>query len=170
MQPGEPVYQEVVRRFGSGIVNADGAVNRAKLAEAAFGNPSRVEELNRLVHPAVVAEQDRWMDEVGRNEARAIAMVEAALIFEAGAQNRFDRLVVVTCRPEQRVKRWARRLHVDEETARREVTRRLAAQWPDEEKIKAADFVIDNSGSLDETQRQVRVTFEKLQEAAAAPA
>jgi dephospho-CoA kinase len=170
MQPGEPVYQEVVRHFGSGILNADGAVNRAKLAEAAFGNPSRVEELNRLVHPAVVAEQDRWMDEVGRNDARAIAMVEAALILEAGAQNRFDRLVVVTCRPEQRVKRWARRLHVNEETACREVTRRLAAQWPDEEKIKAADFVIDNSGSFDETQRQVRVTFEKLEEAAQAQA
>ncbi len=75
---------------------------------------------------------------------------------------RFDRLVVVTCRPEQRVERWAQRLNVDQETARREVARRMAAQLPDEEKIKAADYVIDNSGSLDETSRQVREIYAEL--------
>jgi len=110
----------------------------------------------------VVAEQDRWMEEVGRADAHAIAMVEAALILEAGAEDRFDCLVVVTCRPEQRAKRWAQRLHLDEETARREVTRRMAAQWPDEEKVKAADYVIDNSGSLDQTERQVREVLAQL--------
>ena len=75
-----------------------------------------------------------------------------------------DRLVVVTCRPEQRIERWARRLKVDEETARREVTRRMAAQLPDEEKIKAADYVIDNSGSLDETERQVEEDLCRVEE------
>jgi len=162
MQPGEPVYEQVVEHFGSGILNPDRAINRAKLAESVFGDSPRVEELNRMVHPAVVAEQDRWMEEVGRADADAIAMVEAALILEAGAEGRFDCLVVVTCRPEQRVKRWAQRLQVDEETARREVTRRMAAQWPDEEKVKAADYVIDNSGSLDQTERQVREVFAQL--------
>jgi dephospho-CoA kinase len=162
MQPGEAVYQEVVRRFGSGILNPDGSVNRSKLAEAAFGTPPRVEELNRIVHPAVVAEQDRWMDELGKRDPRAIAIVEAALILEAGAADRFDCLVVVTCRPEQRVERWARRLHVDHETAQREITRRMAAQMPDAEKIKAADYVIDNSGSLDETEQKVRDVFGQL--------
>lgn len=102
------------------------------------------------------------MEEVGRRDARAIAMVEAALIVEAGAARRFDRLVVVTCSPEQRVQRWAVRMNVDEQSARREVTRRLAAQLPDEEKIKVADFVIDNSGSLDETNRQVRAIYGDL--------
>ncbi len=162
MQPGEKVYYEVVSRFGRGILNPDGTVNRPKLAEAAFGDPPRVEELNRIVHPAVVEEQDRWMEEVGRGDPSAITMVEAALILEAGAANRFDCLVVVTCQPEQRVERWARRTRIDLESARAEVTRRMAAQWPDEEKIKAADYVIDNSGSLDETQGQVRVIFESL--------
>ena len=70
--------------------------------------------------------------------------------------------MVVTCRPEQRVERWARRLNVDVETARREVARRMAAQLPDVEKIKAADFVIDNSGSLDETRRQVEEVYGEL--------
>jgi dephospho-CoA kinase len=90
-------------------------------------------------------------------------MVEAALILEAKMEKGFDRLVVVTCRPEQRIERWARRLKVDLETARREVTRRMAAQLSDEEKIKAADYVIDNSGSLDETERQVKKIYVELE-------
>ena len=77
-----------------------------------------------------------------------------------------DRLVVVACRPEQRIERWARRLKMDEETARREVARRMAAQLPDEEKIKAADYVIDNSGSLDETRRQVEDVYGVLKKEA----
>lgn len=160
MQPGETVYLEVVRHFGDEILNPDGTVNRTRLAEAAFGasgtnQPSRIQELNQIVHPAVIRRQKEWMAEVGRRNPRAIAVVEAALILEAGAKKDFDRLVVVTCRPEQRIQRWAARVGVDEETARREVTRRMAAQFPDEEKIKAADYVIDNSGSLDETRKRV---------------
>ncbi len=167
MQPGEAVYREVVRHFGEGILNPDGAVNRARLAEAAFGapganQPSRVQELNQIVHPAVIQRQEEWMAEVGRENSQAIAMVEAALILEAGSGKSFDRLVVVTCRPEQRIQRWSTRIGVDEETARHEVTRRMAAQFSDEEKIKAADYVIDNSGSLDETQRRVTQVYGEL--------
>ena len=162
MQPGKAVYQEVVHHFGAGILDPDGTVNRARLGELAFGGPnrpSRVQELNQIVHPAVIRRQEEWMGEVGRLDPHAIALVEAALILEAGMAGRFDRLVVVTCRPEQRVERWSQRLKVDLETARREVARRMAAQLPDEEKIKAADYVIDNSGSLDETSRQVREIY-----------
>jgi dephospho-CoA kinase len=171
MQPGEAVYQEVVRHFGEGILNPDGSVNRSRLAEAAFGasggdKPSRIQELNQIVHPAVIRRQEDWMEEVGRRDPRAIAVVEAALILEAGSAKRFDRLVVVTCRSEQRIQRWAARVGVDEETARREVMRRMAAQFPDEKKIKAADYVIDNSGSLDETQKRVTVVYGELKRAA----
>jgi len=167
MQPGEVVYREVVRHFGEGILNADGTVHRARLAEAAFGaggenKDSRIQELNRIVHPAVIKRQEEWMEEVGRGDPRAIAIVEAALLLEAGAGKRFDRLVVVTCHPEQRIRRWAARVGVDRETARREVERRMAAQFPDQEKIKAADYVIDNSGSLDETRRRVGQIYGEL--------
>ncbi|HXR15569.1 MAG TPA: dephospho-CoA kinase [Terriglobales bacterium] len=170
MQPGEGVYEEVVQHFGGGILNPDGTVNRARLAEAAFGSPgenkpSRIQELNQIVHPAVIRRQEEWMEEIGRGDPRAIAMVEAALILEAGVAKRFDRLVVVTCESEQRVHRWAVRLGVDEDAARREVTRRMAAQFSDEEKIKAADYVIDNSGSLDHTQKQVRKVYDELKRA-----
>lgn len=165
MQPGQPVYEEVVRHFGAGILNLDGTVSRPRLAEAAFSSqPPRVEELNRIVHPAVVKRQEEWMEAVGRRDPQAIAMVEAALILEADAGKRFDRLVVVTCNSDQRVRRWASRLKVDEETARREVARRMAAQLSDEEKIQAADYLIDNSGSVDNTERQVRQVYEQLKQ------
>jgi dephospho-CoA kinase len=169
MQPGQAVYDEVIRNFGTGILNADGSVNRARLAEAAFGQSgasSRVKELNRIVHPAVIRRQDEWMEEVGRCDLHAIAMVEAALILEAGASDRFDRLIVVTCRSEQRIQRFAERLKIDLEAARREVERRMAAQLPDEEKIKAADYLIDNSGSLDATERRIREIYEHLRKEA----
>jgi len=171
MQPGEAVYNEVVRHFGREILNPDGSVNRAKLAEVAFGpssdaegeRASRIEELNRIVHPVVIRSQDAWMEEMGREDPRAVAIVEAALILEAGAGERFDCLIVVTCSAEQRVARFAARQKIDLDTARKEVIRRMAAQMPDEEKVKAADYVIDNSGSLDKTREQVRQVWQKLQ-------
>ncbi len=166
MQHGEPVFDEVVRHFGSAILNPDGTINRSRLAEAAFssseGKPSRIQELNQIVHPHVIRKQEQWMENLAQSDPQGVAIVEAALILEAGAGNRFDRLIVVTCQPEQRVQRWAQRMKVDEETARREISRRVAAQLPDEEKIKAADYVIDNSGSLDATKAQVGIVYWKL--------
>jgi dephospho-CoA kinase len=167
MLPGQAVYNEVVRHFGGGILNPDLSVNRAKLAEAAFGSaasatPSRVQELNRIVHPAVIRSQEEWMEEMGRQDAHAVAMVEAALILEASAAKRFDRIIVVTCNDEQRIARFAARQKLDLEAARKEVARRMAAQIPDAEKIKVADYVIDNSGSLEKTREQVRQLWEKL--------
>jgi dephospho-CoA kinase len=168
MQPGQAVYEQVVRRFGREILHPDGSINRARLASLAFGTPGdpttpRVQELNAIVHPAVVKREDEWMEEVGRRDPSAIAMVEAALILEAGVADRFDRLIVVTCGPEQRVQRLGARLGISAEGARAEVARRMAAQIPDAQKIKAADFVIDNSGSLDATEEQVRQVFTTLQ-------
>jgi dephospho-CoA kinase len=179
MLPGQPVYNEVVRHFGGAILNPDLSVNRSKLAEAAFGSaapsaegktaspsavPSRIQELNRIVHPAVIRSQDEWMDEMGRQDPHAIAIVEAALIIEAGAAKRFDRLIAVTCSDEQRIARFAARQKLDLDAARKEVLRRTAAQLPEAEKVKAADYVIDNSGSLDQTREQVRKIWEKLRE------
>ena len=167
MEPGRPVYNEVVETFGTSILNPDRTINRAKLAQEAFGlpgsgNPPRVQELNRIVHPAVIRHEDEWMDDIFARDPNAIAIVEAALILEAHAEGRFDRLIVVTCAPEQRIHRYAARLAISEAAARAEVTRRMAAQIPDEEKIKAANFVIDNSGSLNATEEQVRRVFQAL--------
>ncbi len=102
------------------------------------------------------------MEEMGRQDPNAVAIVEAALIIEAGAAKRFDRLIVVTCSEEQRIARFAARHKLDLDAARKEVERRMAAQLPEAEKIKAANYVIDNSGSLDHTREQVQNVWEKL--------
>ena len=165
MQPGKPVYKQIVRHFGMEILDPDRTINRGRLAELAFGVPgkrSHIAELNAIVHPVVIAEQEAWMDKIGMDHPDAIAVVEAALLLEAGMKSHFDRLIVVTCKPEQRIQRWMERVHVDEPTARAEVARRVAAQFPDDEKVKAADYVIDNSATLEETRRQVQDVFAKL--------
>ena len=170
MQPGQPVYEEVVRQFGRIILNPDGSVSRPKLAEVAFSpdrtGATRIAELNAIVHPAVIRHEDEWMEAEGRRDPQVIAVVEAALILEAGAADRFDRLIVVTCSEEQRVKRYAQRLKIDIEAARREVVRRMSAQLPDSVKIQRADFVIDNSGSLDNTEGQVNKVYRTLKQEA----
>lgn len=170
MRPGESVYYEVVAHFGREILNYDGTVNRGKLAEAAFGrktpdSASRVDELNRIVHPEVIRRQDKWMEDMGRKDPGAIAIVEAALILEAGAAERFDRLIAVTCSDEQRIARFAARQHLEPDAARREVARRMAAQISEAEKMKAADYVIDNSGSLEKTREQVQAVWRNLNDA-----
>jgi dephospho-CoA kinase len=170
MDPGQPVYNEVVRHFGGAILNRDGSIDRAKLAEAAFGSrgpeaaasASRIDELNRIVHPAVIRSQDEWMEEIGRHDPHAIAIVEAALILEAGAAKRFDWLIVVTCSDEQRIARFAARQKLDLVAAGKEVARRMAAQLHEAEKIKAANYVIDNSGSIEQTREQVQEVWRKL--------
>jgi dephospho-CoA kinase len=164
-RPGEPVYAEVVQRFGRAIVKPDGEIDRAKLAAVAFGE-NRIEELNRIVHPAVIQHQSKWIFEIASKEPDAVAIIEAALIFEAGTNTRFEKMVVVTCEPEQKVARFAQRAGIDEAAARAEVERRMKAQWPDEEKIRRADYVIDNSGPLEETRTQVKKVFAELKELA----
>jgi dephospho-CoA kinase len=123
--------------------------------------------LNRIVHPAVLRRQDEWMEEVGRQDPNAVAMVEAALILEAGAAKSFDRLIVVKSTDEERFARFARRQNLPLEAARKEVQRRMAAQLPEEIKIKAANYVIDNTGSLDRAREQVQRIWEALRADAA---
>ena len=163
MRPGETVYAGVVERFGSGILNEDGTISRPKLAELAFAG--RIQELNALVHPAVLEAEDRWMDEVGRRDPAAITVCEAALLYEAGGHQRFDRIIVVTCPFESKVRRFAQRVGITFEAAHADVERRMRAQWSDEAKAARADYVIDNSGALEDTEQQVEKLWQQLREA-----
>ena len=163
MAPGAPVYEELVKRFGSEILNPDKTVNRGKLAELAFDQRRpRIYELNGLLHPGIIQRYEKRMEEIAASEPNAIVMLEAALLLEAGLRKRFDRIVVVSCKPQQRIERWEQRQHVDAESARREVTRRMMAQAPQEAKIQVADFVIDNSGTIEQTRAQVEKVFAEL--------
>ena len=158
--PGAETYDAVIRTFGRDILNPDGSVNRARLANEVF--PNRITELNAIVHPAVVAAQNRWMDETARQDPDGIAVVEAALIVEAGAAKDFDKLIVVTCNFDQKVERYSRRAAISLDAARAEVQRRSAAQLPDQEKALHSDYVIDNSGTMEETVRQVDAVWAEL--------
>ncbi len=102
------------------------------------------------------------MAAIGAKDPEAVVLAEAALIFEAGAGKRFDKIIVVTCKPEQKAARLAQRMGIDEAAAQIEVERRMKSQIPDEEKARRADYVIDNSGSLEETRRQVEKVFTEL--------
>jgi len=161
MAPGQPLYEEVLKRFGPEILKPDGSINRAHLADVAFGS-GRIQELNQIVHPAVMRHQEKAMADLAGRDPGGIAIVEAALILEAGAGNRFDKLIVVTCTPEQRIQRFAERLNMERAAAERDVARRMAAQWPDQAKVKAADYVIDNSGSIADLEAQVDAVMSEL--------
>ena len=160
--PGAATYDEVVRHFGREILNDDGTVNRARLANLVF--PDRIGELNAIVHPEVVRRQKGWMDEEERLDPHCIAVVEAALLIEAGAHKDFDKVIVVTCDLRHKIEHFAQRANVSLEAARLEVERRSAAQFTDEEKARHADYVIDNSGSIEETERQVDKIWAVLQQ------
>ena len=166
IQPGGPAYQQVVEHFGREILDPTGEINRLMLAGKAFGTPSRIEELNHIIHPTVIAKQNEWMAEVARKDPHGIAVVEAALIYEAGADKDFDKIVVVSCRTEQKAERFANRTLMSLDKARVEAEQRSRAQMSDEEKVSRADFVIDNSGSQAETERQVEKIWQALKKLA----
>ncbi|PYY23714.1 MAG: dephospho-CoA kinase [Acidobacteria bacterium] len=171
MEPGEPVYEEIIKLFGKSIVNPDKSINRATLAEIAFGS-GRIEELNRVVHPAVAARLERWIEEMSEFDPRAVLIFEAALILEAGMGKHFDKLLVVNSNPQQKLERFATRTvstdsELEHARALVEAERRIGAQLSDQEKITAADYVIDNSGDFSQTERQVSRIYKELQQLAA---
>ena len=159
-EPGAATYDEVVRRFGRDILNADGTIHRGRLANLAF--PDRIDELNAVVHPAVVAAQTRWMKDREREDPDGVAVVEAALLIEAGAARDFDKVIVVTCDFEHKVERYAARTNLPLDAARVEVERRSAAQFTDREKASQADYVMDNSGSVEDAERQLEKIWADL--------
>jgi dephospho-CoA kinase len=160
MMPGEPVFERIVAAFGREILADDGTIARPRLAAAAF--PSRIGELNAIVHPAVLTFEDEWLHRMGERDPEGVAICEAALLIEAGGRARFNRLIVVTCTDEQKIARYAARTLMSDEAAAIEVRRRMAAQMPEEEKAKLADYVVDNSGSRDHAERQVAEIWLKL--------
>ncbi len=159
-EPGAITYDEVVRRFGREILNGDGSINRTKLANVVF--PDRIDELNAVVHPEVVKRQNSWMAEVAHQDPHGIAVVEAALLIEAGADKDFDKVIVVICDVQRKIENFASRAKVSLEVARFEVARRSAAQFTDIEKASHADYVIENSGSLADAERQVEKIWREL--------
>ena len=151
-------YDPVVKEFGSGILGADGAIDRRALAARVFGAPDRLARLNALVHPPVLRREEELIARFAGRQPDGIAVVEAAILIETGSYRRFDRMILVTCTPDQQVERAMRR----EGAVESDVRARISRQMPVEEKRKFADFVIDTSGTKEETLRQTHTVYESL--------
>jgi dephospho-CoA kinase len=184
MEPGHQVYDEIVAEFGPEVVQPGGALNRPKLAELVFSatdSRSRLDDLNSIVHPAVIAAQGDWMRSILQRNHRAIAVVESALIFEVERdarqrgesegiltywRRRFDCVIVVIASDVLKVARYVERRSpgVWDEAIATDARSRLARQISDEKKAARADFVIENSGTLEELRAKVLLVWNQLRE------
>lgn len=158
VEPGRPALAAVVRAFGPSVLADDGTLDRAALGEIVFSNPERRRELESILHPPIIAEQDRLIDEVRASRPDAIVIVDAALMIESGGYRRFDQLVVVHCAPEVQRQRLMARNGIAPE----EADRRIAAQMPQDEKLKYATLAIDTGGTLDDTRQRTEAAWREL--------
>ena len=156
--PGTPGLKAVVDAFGDEILNADGTLDRAKLAAVVFADEAKRMQLNSILHPFIIRAQDEQMREREKEDPQGIAVVDAALMIESGGYQRFDKLVVVHCRPEVQLERLMTR----DGLSREDAERRVAAQMSQEEKRRHADFLIDSSEGFERTRRQTETVFQKL--------
>ncbi len=180
MQPGQPVYDAILAHFDGypdapQLTLADEQLDRSALARYVLST-GKLEELSRIVHPPVVAEQERRIQRIFSSDPDAIVMVESALIFEAdraktapGFSHRFDKLILVTAPEEVRLARYTSRgskaLSAEELLALQEDGRkRIAMQMTDPEKTPLCDFVIENSGSLEHLETEVETILKQLQQ------
>ena len=176
MEPGQEVFKQIVRTFGSEVVAADGRLNRGRLAELAFRG-GQLQELNAIVHPAVIEQQRQWMNEVFRRNPAAVAVVVTALIFEVERdarargdvlsdwRHRIDRVVVVTAPDEVKIARYVGRLGTngsDRIAAEADARARLAHQIPDAMKTARADYVLENHGDKQALRAQVEELWQRL--------
>ncbi len=158
MQPGGEAFGPIVKEFGPAVLASDGAIDRKRLAAIVFASPERLMALNSLVHPPVIRRQDRRMAEIAAQDSGAIVIVEAAVMIEAGTYKRLDKLVLAVCTEQQQVQRAMLRSGL----SREEALARIRSQMPLVEKRRFADYVVDTSGTEEETVRQVGAVYNLL--------
>jgi dephospho-CoA kinase len=179
MEPGQEVYNQIVRAFGTEVVLPDGRLDRPRLAELAFRG-GRLRELNAIIHPAVIAAQQKWMEGIFEQDPGAVGVIESALIFEvirdalargekegvmADWRRRIDCIVLVTAPDELKIARYIARIcppGASREAAESDARTRLAQQIPDAEKAAVSDYVVDNSGSKAALYDQVADLWQSL--------
>lgn len=159
--PGTPACEEIRRQFGPGVFAPDGSVDRARLAAVVFADAQKLAALNAIVHPAVLRDIDRELERLSTSDPSVVAVVEAALLIEAGYHERLDRVVLVSCTPEQQMERLTNPAF-GRSMSREQAEQRITAQMTLEEKRKLAQDEIDCSGSLDYTRKQVQMLVARL--------
>ena len=149
--------KSVVATFGD-VLNPDGTLDRAKLGQIVFADESKRQKLNSILHPLIIATQDEEIREIESRDPDGIVVIDAALMIESGGYQRLDKLIVVYCEPEIELHRLMKRDGLSREAAQA----RINTQMPQETKKQYADFLIDTSGSFDDTRAQVVAVFEQL--------
>ena len=157
-EAGHPINAAVSEAFGPAVVASDGSINRKVLGEMVFNSPELRQKLNGLVHPAIKKRQEEFLMQAGAEDPHAIGIVEAALIIEAGNYKNYDKMVVVSCPPNVQRQRLRERSGLTP----KQIETRIASQMPIEEKVKFADYVVDNSGDIENLRRQVETVYSQL--------
>lgn len=150
IEPKKKAFKEVINYFGNEILNDDKTINRKALAEIVFSDSAHLKKLCDLIHPLVYKEIERHLGKIKRSSPNAIAVLDIPLLLESGGRSMVDKLIVVKSKRDVQIKRASKNLGLN----RRYILQRIKAQMPLQKKIKAADFVIDNSGTLKSTREQ----------------
>jgi len=162
VQPQKPAWSELIGAFGKEILQEDGSIHRKKLADKVFADPKKRKLLNQILHPRIKEEMDRRTKEIEQKDPQAIVVIDAPLIIELGNQRDMDKLIVVASTQTQQIKRLKERDGVSPEAA----LRVISSQMPVEEKVKLADYVIRNEGSIEEAKKRAKEVFKELRKVA----
>jgi dephospho-CoA kinase len=160
--PGTEGLRRIVEAFGQKVLTPEGALDRATLGGIVFADEKLRELLNSILHPLIIEAQDERLREFEEVDPEGVAVVDAALMIESGGYRRFEKLIVVHCRPELQRRRLIERDGMSEESAER----RIASQMPQEEKLRYADFRIDTSHGFEDTRRRTEEVYAALHELA----
>jgi dephospho-CoA kinase len=156
--PGTPGLRAVAAEFGGDVLRSDGTLDRKHLAALVFEDQVKRQKLNAILHPLIIERQDQIMRDWEMTDPDGIGIIDAALMIESGGYKRFDKLIVVHCRPEVQLERLILRNGL----SREEAERRINSQMPQEEKQRFADFLIDTSDGFEQTRQRTRKVYEQL--------
>ena len=155
MEKGHPAYEKIVSFFGSDILDENDNILRKKLGDIVFNDKAKLKTLENIVHPAIYEYEKKERSKIYGKDDKAVVITHAALIIESGSIDKYDALIVISCPDELQVERVMQRDNFSEEKARNIV----AHQMPNEERLKYADFIIDNSSTLDDLYNEVKRVY-----------
>tara|TARA_B100000530_G_C15808661_1_gene428609 strand:- start:252 stop:845 length:594 start_codon:yes stop_codon:yes gene_type:complete len=158
LSSNETVQHELISEFGTDIIDVSGEINKAKLARVAFQDEDHQQRLNSVIHPYIYNSIDDHFNDVLKDGKFDIFIIDGALIFESGYDVHMDYIVVVTALLKNRMERALAR----QTLSREDILKRIELQWPEEEKVNQADFVIHNDGSEEDLKNNVKILIEKL--------
>jgi dephospho-CoA kinase len=160
VRPHSKAWKEIAKHFGKGILDANLNINRQKLADIVFSDKRKLAKLNQIVHPQVFEIDERTTNEIKNSDPDALIIKDIPLLFEVRRHIFVDKVIAVSASEETRLRRLQEK-GVD----RKDAQRRIGSQLPIEQKVKSADFVIHNDGSLEDTRRQVEDIYSLLRKA-----